>query len=239
MVPGWFCVSHGDETNADFRVQRRLYEQWGIPHELVPIHENGTIESNARIVADAIREHSEAHRLFVVSASKSGAEVAMALGRELRPSEAAHVVAWLSIVGAVRGSPLADRATEPDLCWLVRTKLAFEGFDLAGLQSMKAARSRERFEALRFPGHLRMFTLVAVPLSGDISERGAFGYARMREAGPNDGLTLLADELIPGAVPLLLPGVDHFLGTDQETWSTAVFRALLTQVPATTTAKTL
>jgi hypothetical protein len=55
----------------------------------------------------------------------------------------------------------------------------------------------------------------------------------MRELGPNDGLTLLVDELIPGAVPLLLPGVDHFLGPDdQRIWSTAIFRALVSDLPA-------
>jgi hypothetical protein len=64
-------------------------------------------------------------------------------------------------------------------------------------------------------------------LSGDISTRGSFGYGRMRELGPNDGLTLLADELLPGATPLLFTGVDHYVGsTSGDVWSAALFRAL-------------
>jgi hypothetical protein len=231
MVPGWFYVAHGSETNGDFRIQRRLYEQWGIPHLLVPIHENGTVEDNARIVADAVREASKKHRLYLVSASKSGAEVALALGRELAPHETQRVVGWLSIVGAVRGSPLADRVLETDLCWFVEGKLGWEGFDLGGLQSMRASTGRVAFDALHFPAHVRIVSLVAVPLSGHISERGAFGYARMRELGPNDGLTLLADELIPGGAALLLPETDHFLGPGaQELWSTAVIRVLMSEL---------
>lgn len=226
LVPGWFYVSHGEETNADFRIQRKLYEHWAVPHQLVPIDENGSVEANARIVADTIRATSN-KRLFVVSASKSGAEVATALGRELSPSDARSVVGWLSIVGVVRGSPLADRMLQADVCWLARGKLALEGFGLEGLQSMRTSSAQEEFSQLRFPAHIDIFSVVAVPLSGNVSERGQFGYARMRELGPNDGLTLLHDELIPGSTPLLLTGVDHFLGDEQQVWSTALFRALV------------
>lgn len=232
MVPGWFYQSHGHETNADFRIQRRLYEQWRIPHRLVPIDENGTVENNARIIAAAVREASTHHRVFLVSASKSGAEVALALGRELSTQDANRVVGWLSIVGAVRGSPLADSALDSALCPLIRVQLAFEGFDLAGLESMRATTARPAFEALRFPAHVRMFSLIAVPLSGQVSERASFTYGRLREFGPNDGLTLLADEMIPGSVPLVLPGADHYLGPeDQRIWSTALFRVLLAELP--------
>lgn len=232
MVPGWFYVSHGHETNADFRIQRRLYEQWGIAHRLVTIDENGTVERNARLIAAAVREASEHHRVFLVSASKSGAEVALALGRELSPQDASRVVGWLSIVGTVRGSPLADQALESALCPILRAQLAFEGFDLAGLQSMRATSVRPAFDSLRFPDHVRIFSLIAVPLSGQISDRASFTYDHLRELGPNDGLTLLSDELLPGSVPLILPGADHYLGPeDQRIWSTALFRVLLGELP--------
>lgn len=232
MVPGWFYLSHGHETNADFRIQRRLYERWGIAHRLVPIDENGTVENNARLIAAAVREASIHHRVFLVSASKSGAEVALALGRELSPEDASRVVGWLSIVGTVRGSPLADSALDSALCPLIRAQLAFEGFDLAGLRSMRATSARPAFDSLRFPANVRIFSLIAVPLSGQVSDRAAFTYGRLRELGPNDGLTLLVDELIPGSVPLILPGADHYLGPeDQRIWSTAIFRVLLAELP--------
>jgi hypothetical protein len=233
LVPGWFYVAHGDITNADFRIQRRLYERWGIPYQVVPVLENGTVEENSRIVANAIRQASSKHRIYLVSASKSGAEVAVALGRELRPEETQDVAGWLSVVGAVRGSPLAERVLEPDFCWYVKRELASGGFDMAGLQSMQAKRSRPLFDSLHIPPNIRIVSLVAVPLSGNITPRGKFGYSRLRVHGPNDGLTLLSDELIPGAVPLLLPGSDHLLAAeDQRLWSTAIFRVLMGELAA-------
>src|SRR5262249_19603066 len=76
MVPGWFYAAHGRETNADYGIQRGLLDRWGIAYRLIPTEENGAVEDNARIVADAIREASRDHQVFLVSASKSGAEVA-------------------------------------------------------------------------------------------------------------------------------------------------------------------
>jgi hypothetical protein len=55
FVPGWFYVSHGAETNADSHIQRRLLARWGVPHRLVPVRENGTVQDNARVVANAVR----------------------------------------------------------------------------------------------------------------------------------------------------------------------------------------
>ncbi len=239
LVPGWFYLAHGEITNADFRIQRKLYEQWGIPYQLVPVLENGTVEQNALIVAAAIRQASKEHRVYLVSASKSGAEVAVALGRELRPEETQNIVGWLSVVGAVRGSPLAERVLDPDFCWFVNHQLANDGFDMAGLRSMQAKRSRPLFDSLHIPPNVRIVSLVAVPLSGNITPRGWFGYSRLRSHGPNDGLTLLSDELIPGAVPLLLPGSDHLLGAqDQRLWSTAIFRVLMDELAAEQPAQT-
>jgi hypothetical protein len=237
MVPGWFYVAHGGETNADYRIQRSLFERWGIPHRLVPVDENGTVEDNARIVAAAIREATKTHRVFLVSASKSGAEVAQAIGRELKPSETEAVVGWLSIVGVARGTPYADRALARDVRWLVKLKLASERFDLAGLKSMRVSRERHAFNERAFPPHIRTIACIAVPLSGQITQRASLGYRVMRDFGPNDGLTLLTDELFPGAVPFLLPGIDHFLGSpeQQAIWSTALLRLLAAELtgPAT------
>ena len=54
FVPGWFYRSN-PETGADFHRQRALFTRLGIAHRLVPLVENGTIETNAAIIADELR----------------------------------------------------------------------------------------------------------------------------------------------------------------------------------------
>jgi hypothetical protein len=204
----------------------------GIANRLAPIDENGAVEGNARIVANTVRQASlQGRRILMVSASKSGPEVAQALGRELSPTECASVVGWVSIGGVVRGTPIADRILAPEVRWLMELKFTLEGFNLQGAKSMRTDRAGAAFESLTFPSHVRIVAFVPAPVSGNITKRGKFGYLLMRWRGPNDGLVLLADELIPGGSPLLAVGVDHFLeNPDRDLWTAAMFRVLMKEI---------
>jgi hypothetical protein len=230
VVPGWFYVAHGDESGADLAAQRRILASMGVEHRLVAVDENGTVESNANVVAEAIRRASPSHRILLVSASKGGAEVALALGNVLATAETKAVVGWLSIGGVVRGTPFADRVFEPDLCWLAKLQLALDGFDMEGARSLRTAPSERMYRKLDLPLEVPIVSFVAAPLSGHVSDRGAFGYRRLRDHGPNDGLTLLVDELVDGSTALLAPGVDHFFAHPaRDIWTVALFRVLLAE----------
>jgi hypothetical protein len=231
FVPGWFYRSH-PENGGDFRAQREQLTATGFRTRLAEIDENGTVEDNAAIVADVVRElRVDGRRVIVVSASKSGPEVGLAIGRLLEPAEIAHVLAWVSIGGVVRGSPLADEALEPRLCWLVKSQFAREGFDLEGLESLQTERRRAAAEGMEFPDGLLRLSYVAVPLSGDVGKRARFTYRRMRDDGPNDGLTLLIDELIPGGHVIVELGSDHyFQRPDQPQRTLALLTVVLTRL---------
>jgi hypothetical protein len=234
FAPGWFYKTYGAETGADFERQLAQLERVGVPGELIETDENGTVESNAEIIADWIRRlRAEGRELLIVSGSKSGAEVAIALGDVLEPEETTHVLAWLSIGGVHQGSPFADWALNPTVCWFSQLNLGVQGFDLEGALSLQTSRRRPHFATLRFPEHLLLVSYVPVPLSGDISSEGAFGYSRMRDIGPNDGLTMLVDQLLPGGLTIVEPGVDHYFGhPDRELRSLALLEVLLKQIGA-------
>jgi hypothetical protein len=232
FAPGWFYKTYGAETGGDFGRQLAQLERVGIPGELIETDENGTVESNAEIIANWIRRlQAEGRDVLIVSASKSGAEVAIALGDVLEPEETTHVRAWLSIGGVHQGSPFADWALNPTVCWFSQLNLGVQGFDLEGAMSLQTGRRRPHFAKLRFPEHLLLVSYVPVPLSGDISSDGAFGYSRMRDLGPNDGLTMLVDQLLPGGLTIVEPGVDHYFGhPDRELRSLALLEVLLKRV---------
>ena len=236
FAPGWFYKTYGAETGADFRRQLTQLATVGVPAELIETDENGTVESNAVIIAESIRRlRREGREVLIVSGSKSGAEVAIALGDILPAEETTHVRAWLSIGGVHQGSPFADWALNPTVCWLSQLNLGVQGFDLEGALSLQTARRRSHFARLRFPEHLLLVSYVPVPLSGGISDRGAFGYSRMRDLGPNDGLTMLVDQLLPGGLAIVEPGVDHYFDhPDRELRSLALLEVLLKRLRAST-----
>jgi len=236
FAPGWFYKTYGAETGADFQRQLTQLAKVGVPAELIETDENGTVESNAATIAESIRRlRQEAREVLIVSGSKSGAEVAIALGDILPAEETTHVLAWLSIGGVHQGSPFADWALNPTVCWFSQLNLGLQGFDLEGALSLQTSRRRPHFASLQFPDHLLLVSYVPVPLSGGISDRGAFGYSRMRELGPNDGLTMLIDQLLPGGVTIVEPGVDHYFDhPDRELRSLALLEVLLKRLGATT-----
>jgi hypothetical protein len=226
FVPGWLYQSH-ESTGADFAAPRRLLARLRIDHALVATQENGSIEENARIIEETLVGLSERGReLIVVSTSKGGPEAALALASMNR--RASSVAAWLNIGGLLRGTMLADRALEPPRRWFVDTLLWWKGWTRRGLESLATrASARRRPEDTALPSHLMVVSLIAVPLSGDVSKRARDGYRQLRAAGPNDGLTLLTDAIWPSGDTLAILGTDHFFsGVEIDRLTLAVLRTI-------------
>ncbi len=204
FVPGYLYGRH-PVTGADFAAPRTALKRVGLTHHFVETDEQGAIETNANLVVSAMRGRAHTgRRLILVSVSKAGSEVALALTR-LGPLETRHVAAWLNIAGLLQGSPLAD-----DSLWQQLEELIGR-VDIAGVESLTTARSRERFRAFRLPEHVLVVNYIGIPLSGTISSLARAGFADLRKHGPNDGLSLLPDLIVPGGLTLAELGRDHFL----------------------------
>lgn len=209
FAPGWVYQTQ-PETGADFARERRLLDSLDIPNRLIETEEVGTVEENAALIADAIQRQSKGRKLILVSASKAGPEVALALD-QLQSGRAEHAVAaWINIGGILRGSPLADWAQDWPQYPLVALLTPFRPWTLESIESMTTERNRARFESAELPPDMLVINYAAAPLSGQVTQGGNFGYSRLRPLGPNDGLTLLPDALVPQAPTLLAIGQDHY-----------------------------
>jgi hypothetical protein len=194
---------------ADFAVPRAALQRVGFACHFVETIDDGAVETNADLVAAAIRARARSgRRLIVVSASKSSSEVALAL-TQLGPTDTRHVAAWVSLVGALQGSPLADERLLPDLEEIVGK------VNVAGMESLTTGRSRQRFDAFRIPEHVLVVNYLGIPLTGSISSLGRLGFSQLKNYGPNDGIALLSDSIFPRGVTLADVGRDHFLLTEQ------------------------
>jgi hypothetical protein len=206
-------------TGADLAAPREALKKVGFICQFVETSDDGPVETNAELVIAAIRARAQSgRRLMIISASKSGPEVALALTR-LGPAETRHVAAWINTVGALQGTPLIDDNVLPELEFIVGK------VDAAGAESMSAARSRQRFKSFRIPEHVLVVNFFGIPLSGSVSFRARRGFFPMQKYGPNDGMVLLADMIFPGGVTLAELGSDHFL-LDQHLDVTAVALAI-------------
>ncbi len=210
LAPGWLYLKNPG-SGADFARPRKILADVGIDQALLPTEESGTIEENAAIIAAQIRAYSTAGRpLIVVSASKAGPEVGEALSLLSREKHAHRVRAWLNIGGILQGSPLADRAERAPLRWMALLLSPLKGWNLASIDSMRTAVSRERYQNWRLPRDLLVINFLGVPFSGNITQAADYGYQKMKALGPNDGLTLLPDAIAPNSLTIVQLGLDHY-----------------------------
>jgi hypothetical protein len=192
-------------TGADMAAPRAALQRAGFICHFVETADDGPVETNADLVIAAIRARAQnGRRLIVVSASKSGPEVALALTR-LGPTETHHVAAWINVVGALQGSPMADERLAPEIDFVVGQ------VNPAGRESMTTTRSRQRFDSFHIPEHVLVVNYFGIPVSGSISFFARRGFFSLGKHGPNDGVVLLSDTIFPGGVILAELGSDHFL----------------------------
>jgi len=226
FAPSWLYKSH-PENGSDFANQRRILRTLGVRNLLVESGESDSVEDNAAVIVRAIRDAGcEGGSIVLVSASKSGAEAAMALS-SLTAEEAACVTAWINIAGALRGTPLADSALRLPVRWLARGIFFLSGWSWDALESLETERSRRRFETLRLPETVTVLNVVAVPVSGSVGYQVYPGYQVLSSHGANDGVVLLADTVWPGGVNVVALGADHlFARWREDTYILAMLRAL-------------
>jgi hypothetical protein len=210
FVPG-YAYKRDRTTGADFAAQRALLEAKGFRTVLVETEELGSVEANAVIVANQLTRLAEREdRIIVVSASKGGPEVAHALSEGLSKEVVACVKAWISVGGILRGSPYADRFRTWPRRWLAAIGMVFRGLPSSVLSDLSTQVRRPAFDRLLLPRGMLTVQYVAAPLSGQVSRSTRGRYDALRPQGPNDGLTLLADELIDGGVVVTDVGLDHY-----------------------------
>jgi len=226
FAPSWLHKSH-PETGSDFAFQRGIIERLGISSRLIASGESDSVEANAAVIVDTIRAIGcSGGPVVIVSASKSGAEAALAL-TGLTPAESTCVVAWINIAGALGGTPLADAALRPPVKWLARGIFWVSGWSWDALESLATGPSRRRLDGRRMPETITVLNIVAVPVSGSVGYQVYGGYQVLRSHGPNDGVVLLADTVWPNGVNLVALGADHlFFRWREDAHVLALLRAI-------------
>jgi hypothetical protein len=203
FVPTYLYKRLTTFTGADMAAPRKALQKVGFTCHFVETQDDGTIEANADLVAATIRALAPSgRRLIIVSASKSGPEVALALTK-LGPAETHHVAAWINTVGALQGTPLIDDRVLPEVEFIVGK------VNPAGVASMTTTQSRQRFESFRIPKHVFVVNYFGIPTVGSISFLASKGFYPLRKYGPNDGIVLLPDMIFPDGVTLAEVGSDH------------------------------
>jgi hypothetical protein len=211
IVPGAFYAEH-PETGADGRFVLSEAARLGCRTACVPLLSFGPLRENARRLLDWL-DSQPPRPIVLVSLSKAGAEVRLALEDQSAARRFRDVVAWLNLSGLLRGTAVVD--------WLFRHRLRALGVRLLfwwNDYSYAALRELERWPGMlqgeiQLPEELLTVHVYGFPLVSHLSRPLARrGHRRLAPLGPNDGgASLLADLVgLPGRIYPIW-GADHYL----------------------------
>ncbi len=103
------------------------------------------------------------------------------------------------------------------------------GWDLKSVYTLRPQVRRPAFDRMQLPKHITVVNMVGMSVSGQLSEQGKDGYPLLMPYGPNDGVTLVADSMVPGVPTIVCIGMDHYLESPQLPWWTVAVYNLVSQ----------
>jgi hypothetical protein len=211
IVPG-LSYRENPRSGADGRYVREEAARIGCPTCLVPLASGGTVRENARLLCDWLIGRPS-RPVILVSLSKGGADVKMALAEPDAEPAFRNVVAWVSLCGTLDGTRMADwLLSRNPRAVALRLYCRLRGQSPAVLRDLRYRRGGPLDRPLRLPSHIRLISVVGFPLRRHFT-RGAARrcHDRLADLGPNDGALVLTDVCaLPGLVYPVW-GADHYL----------------------------
>lgn len=212
LVPGigWECFESWLRYENEFD---DYTEQFGYNTYIFSVDGMSGTTHNARQVRDAIMERAdelEPRQLVLIGYSKGAPDLLEAVVSypEIHP----YIGAIVSVAGAVGGSPLANAAKESDLGLLrhIPESTCTEG-DGHAVESLRPAVRRQWLEDNPLPDSLRYYSLVTLPMPGQVSSVLKSTQKKLSAVDPrNDSQVIFYDQVIPGSTLMGYLNADHW-----------------------------
>jgi hypothetical protein len=209
IVPGILssCVS---DTPAFQEGQEALKSQYGLDVDLLQVP-NDSSESNAKMIAQYLREHTTAdpRKYILVGYSKGAPDIQVALAQETGVAE--KVAAFVTVAGASGGSPVADLMPAMLDKYMKTVSLKSCQGDLStGFKSLQR-QARQAFLAAHPSSPVPTYSLIAKSDASTTSKSLLQTWRVLSSYGTaEDGQLLRDDAIVPGAKFLGAALADHF-----------------------------
>ena len=226
VAPGAFYREH-PETGADGWLIREIAAEFGLETLIAPVASGGSVTENAAVLRRALAAEPEAS-VLLVSLSKGGADARVALDERCLPParlavqasgaatgelEAARraVRVWVQICGLVRGSPVVDAVLHsPWTRAALRAHLAYRRWNLGLLEDLRHGPGALLAAPAAAPPGVLVVNILAFPLTPHLSRDARPRHRLLAPDGPNDGSSLLRDQILEPGLVYPLWGADHY-----------------------------
>ena len=210
VVPGMFYKDN-PTVGADGRMLRDIALSMGLREEIVPIDQTGTTDENADFICNYLKNKTDTEKIILTSVSKGSSDLKIAIKKCGQEGYFKKVIGWYNIGGINRGSILIDTI---DNNWQYRWEAKFyfwkNNYNYKGFLSIQRGRDSRLEEDLAIPNHITVINVIAVPTFRQVTQRARPFYEYLIRFGPNDGMTLLADSYMEGAINVPSWRNDHY-----------------------------
>jgi len=211
IIPGAFYREY-PQSGADGRTILQAAANEGCHVEIIPTASTGRPADNARVICRWL-ESVRHDPIVLVSLSKGGADLKLALNTSGMSQSLDRVKAWINIGGILRGSPMVNWNMARPWCRVLhRSLFLFRGRDFQFALDLERRAGGPLDIPLHLPEHLQLIHVAGFPLRRHLVTRYARRWhRRLADLGPNDSVMMLDDLLnLPGMI-LPIWGVDHYL----------------------------
>ena len=201
IVPGALYRERPD-FGGDGLLVREVAEQAGLETDLLPLNSRGAVTANSAAIREWLARHAS-ERLMLVSLSKGGADLKMALAKPDAVGLLRNVVAWVNVCGPLDGSQLANWIVDSRVRrWICRFQYRLQRRDFRFVEELRRGNGTLLQAPLHLPASMELIHLVGFPLNRHFTTSfSRFCHRILSAFGPNDGTTLLADAIAwPGRV---------------------------------------
>jgi len=216
IVPGALYLERPD-LGGNGRIVREVAATLGLESDLIPLTSFGSVEHNAKLIRNWLEEHLH-ERIILVSVSKGGADLKLALSAGDAPRLFRNVVAWVNICGPLNGSRMAN--------WILRSrsrtlffrwKFQLQKRDFQFITDLRHGADAPLASSVYLPASMEMLSLIGFPMRKHMTTRfSRFCHRTLAANGPNDGTTSLADlQALPGKIYPVW-GMDHYFRPESE-----------------------
>jgi len=212
VVPGigWDCFRNWLDLEL---LPASLNERSGYSGLIIEVDGLSGTGNNARQIRDQIAADPSRfadHRLVLIGYSKGAPDILEAL--VAYPEIRRHLVAVVSIAGAIGGSPLANTASEGELDLLRHMPQAdcTRGDD-KGVESLRPAVRRAWLAEHPLPADIPYYSVVTLPSEDRVSSIMSGTHRKLARIDPrNDGQLIAWDQIIPGSTLVGYVNADHW-----------------------------
>jgi hypothetical protein len=214
LVPGlgWNCFE--EWLDLSYSVPRHV-SQFGYEVRLVPVDGLSSTANNARMINDYVASlpPEDADRpLILAGYSKGAPDILEAV--TAYPELAERVAAVVSLAGSVRGSPLANDASQAQanmLTMVPGSKCEEEHGDNDAVVSLRTEVREQWLAEHTLPAHIHYYSIVTFPDPDRVSWALRNGYRLLAQQEPrNDTQVIIFDQIIPGSTVTAFLNADHW-----------------------------